>query len=313
MHDRRWFLKSTATVAAGAGLTSLGCQRLGAGAEIVVEPEPLFRISLAEWSLHRTLRSGEMDHLDLARVAVEDYGCEGVEYVNSFFFDQAQDRTYLAEMMMRAEDQGIPSLLIMCDNEGRLGDPDETARTTAVENHYKWLDAAQFLGCHSIRVNAASEGGFEEQQRLAADGLRRLCERGDEHGRNVIVENHGGLSSNGAWLAGVMELVDHPRCGTLPDFGNFNLGGGERYDIYQGVEELMPYAKAVSAKSHGFDEQGNETEKDYERLLRIVLDAGYRGYVGVEYEGSELSEPDGIRATKALLERTRETLATDYA
>ncbi len=315
MHDRRWFLKSTATVAAGAGLTSLGCQRLGAGAgaEIVVEPEPLFRISLAEWSLHRTLRSGEMDHLDFARVAVEDYGCVGVEYVNSFFFDKAQDRTYLAEMMMRAEDQGIPSLLIMCDNEGRLGDPDETARTTAVENHYKWLDAAQFLGCHSIRVNAASEGGFEEQQRLAADGLRRLCERGDEHGRNVIVENHGGLSSNGAWLAGVMELVDHPRCGTLPDFGNFNLGGGERYDIYQGVEELMPYAKAVSAKSHGFDEQGNETEKDYERLLRIVLDAGYRGYVGVEYEGSELSEPDGIRATKALLERTRETLATDYA
>ena len=302
--DRRWFLKSAAGMAAGAGLVSLGCQR---------EPAPIFRISLAEWSLHRTLNAGELDHLDFARVAVEDYGCEGVEYVNTFFFDKAQDRAYLTEMTARAEDQGIPSLLIMCDSEGRLGDPDDAARTEAIENHYKWLEAAQFLGCHSIRVNAASEGDFEEQQRLAADGLRRLSERGDEHGLNVIVENHGGLSSNGAWLAGVMELVDHPRCGTLPDFGNFNLGGGEMYDIYQGVEELMPYAKAVSAKSHNFDEQGNEAEKNYERLMRIVLDAGYRGYVGIEYEGSEIPEPDGILATRALLERVRDDLASDYA
>ncbi len=315
MHDRRWFLKSTASVAVGAGLASLGCQRLGvgAGAEIVAKPEPLFRISLAEWSLHRALGAGELDHLDFARAAVEDYGCEGVEYVNTFFFDRAEDQTYLAEMMMRADDQGIPSLLIMCDREGRLGDPDAAARTTAVENHYKWLGAAQFLRCHSIRVNAASEGSFEEQQRLAADGLRRLCERGDEHGLNVIVENHGGLSSNGAWLAGVMELVDHPRCGTLPDFGNFRIAGDEWYDYYTGVEELMPYAKAVSAKSYDFDDQGNDTRLDYERLLRIVLDAGYRGYVGIEYEGEGLSEPDGIRATKALLERIRETLAADYA
>ena len=312
MHDRRWFLKSAASVAAGAGMTSLGCQRLGAGPESVVQPVPLFRISLAEWSLHRALGSGEMDHLDFARAAAEDYGCEGVEYVNTFFFDRAEDQTYLAEMKVRAEDQGIPSLLIMCDSEGRLGDPDEAARTTAVENHYKWLAAAQFLGCHSIRVNAASEGSFEEQQQLAADGLRRLCERGDEHGLNVLVENHGGLSSNGAWLAGVMDMVDHPRCGTLPDFGNFRISSDERYDYYTGVEELMPYAKAVSAKSYDFDDQGNDTLLDYERLMRIVLDAGYRGYVGVEYEGSELSEPDGIRATKALLERVRDNLAADY-
>ncbi|MGD8331484.1 MAG: TIM barrel protein, partial [Acidobacteriota bacterium] len=187
------------------------------------------------------------------------------------------------------------------------------ARTQAVENHYKWLSAAEFLGCHSIRVNAASEGDYEEQQRLAADGLRRLCERGDQHGLNVIVENHGGLSSNGQWLVGVIELVDHPRCGTLPDFGNFDLGDGERYDIYRGVAEMMPYAKAVSAKSHDFDEAGNETEKDYERLLRIVLDAGYRGYLGVEYEGERLPEPEGIIATRTLLERVREQLAPEYA
>ena len=211
--DRRWFLKSAAGVAMGAGLASFGCQRSTdvSNVETGVDPEPLFRISLAEWSLHRTLNTGEMDHLDFARAAVEDYNCQGVEYVNSFFFDKAQDHGYLAEMMMRAEDQGIPSLLIMCDGEGRLGDPDGAARTIAVENHFKWLEAAEYLDCHAIRVNAASEGDFQEQQRLAADGLRRLCERGSEHGLDVIVENHGGLSSNGAWLAGVIELVDHPR------------------------------------------------------------------------------------------------------
>jgi len=325
--DRRLFLRSAAGFAAGAGLSSLGC-RLGvgsggesgageaaaaAGAAATEAAEPLYRISLAEWSLHRALRAGDLDHLDFARVAVEAYGCEGVEYVNSFFFELARDTEYLTDMKSRADDLGIPSLLIMCDNEGRLGDPDDAARTTSVENHYKWVEAARFLECHSIRVNAASEGSFEEQQQLAADGLRRLCEFGDQHDINVIVENHGGLSSNGAWLAGVMDLVDHPRCGTLPDFGNFRLGGGEVYDNYQGVEELMPYAKAVSAKSYDFGENGNETQLDYERLMRIVLDAGYRGYVGIEYEGNELSEPDGIVATRVLLERVLETLTPDFA
>jgi len=325
-HDRRWFLKGAAGVAAGAGLVTLGCGGAGdpggpsAAGEADNAPAtaeggtaPLFRISLAEWSLHRALRGGELDHLDFARVARQDYGCDGLEYVNTFFFDKAEDQVYLAEMKTRAADQGIPSLLIMCDSEGRLGDPDDAARTQAVENHYKWLDAAQYLGCHSIRVNAASAGDYEEQQRLAADGLRRLCERGDQQGLNVIVENHGGLSSNGQWLAGVMELVDHPRCGTLPDFGNFGLGDDEPYDRYQGVAEMMPWAKAVSAKSHDFDEDGNETEKDYERLLRIVLDAGYRGYLGIEYEGERLPEPEGIIATHTLLERVREQLAPEYA
>jgi sugar phosphate isomerase/epimerase len=182
-----------------------------------------------------------------------------------------------------------------------------------VENHYRWVEAAQFLGCHAIRVNAQSEGTPEEQKKLAADGLRRLTEFADPLGLNVLVENHGGLSSNGAWLASVMQAVDHPRCGTLPDFGNFDIAEGETYDRYVGLEELMPYAKAVSAKSHVFDEEGNEARMDYERLLRIVLQAGYRGWVGVEYEGSEHSEDEGIRLTKALLERVRELLAPEFA
>ena len=104
-------------------------------------------------------------------------------------------------------------------------------------------------------------------------------------------------------------MVDHPRCGTLPDFGNFRITREEEYDRYQGVKELMTYAKGVSAKSHDFDEQGNETRTDYARMMKIVLDAGYRGYVGIEYEGNRLSEPEGIKATKVLLERVREDLA----
>jgi sugar phosphate isomerase/epimerase len=267
-----------------------------------------FRISLAQWSLHRTLRRGELDHLDFARVTREEFGIECVEYVNTFFKDRATDAQYLSEMNRRAADHGVEQHLIMCDGEGRLGDPDEAARLQAVGNHHKWVEAARTPGCVTIRVNAASAGSWEEQGKLAADGLRRLCEFGDTMGINVIVENHGGLSSNGKWLAEVMRLVDHPRCGTLPDFGNFNLGDGETYDRYQGVEELMPFAKAVSAKSHDFDGNGNETTKDYRRLMKIVLDAGYRSWVGIEYEGERLPEREGIALTKRLLQRVGDEL-----
>jgi L-ribulose-5-phosphate 3-epimerase len=264
------------------------------------QPAPLFKISLAQWSLHRTLRAKEIDHLDFARVAKRDFGIEAIEYVNSFFKDKARDAPYLAEMNKRAADEGVTQYLIMCDGEGRLGDPDAALRATAVENHRKWLEAAKVLGCVTIRVNAASEGPFEEQQRLAADGLRKLTEIAAPMNLNVVVENHGGLSSDGKWLSGVMKMVNHPRCGTLPDFGNFY-----EYDRYQGVADLMPFAKAVSAKSHDFDEQGNESQKDYRRLMKTVLDAGYRSWVGIEYEGSKLPEREGIARTKVLLERIR--------
>ena len=273
------------------------------------EREPLFRISLAEWSLHRALFAGKVDHLDFARTANNDFGVKAVEYVNQFFKDKAGDQKYLGEMKKRTSDLGVRNVLIMIDDEGALGDPDEARRKKAVENHYKWVEAARFLGCHSIRVNAQSEGSYEDQLERAADGLRRLTEFGAEHQINVIVENHGGLSSNGAWLATVMKKVGHPRCGTLPDFGNFNLGNGQQYDRYKGVQELMPFAKGVSAKSNDFDERGNEIRTDYPRMMKIVVDAGYKGYVGIEYSGDRLSEPDGIRATKNLLERVRADLS----
>jgi len=258
------------------------------------------RISLAEWSLHRALQGKQMTNLDFPQKA-RSYGIGAVEYVNSFFKDKAQDEAYLSELLSRCDGEGVRSLLIMIDGEGALGAKKTQDRDKAVQNHHRWVQAAQFLGCHSIRVNAAGGGEWDEAQKNAADGLRSLCEYADEYGVNVIVENHGGLSSNGAWLAGVMQMVDHPRVGTLPDFGNFRLGGGKEYDRYQGVTELMPFAKAVSAKSHDFDAEGNETRTDYTRMMNIVREAGYTGYVGIEYEGGGLSEDDGILATKSLL------------
>jgi sugar phosphate isomerase/epimerase len=289
--DRRVFLQQSAAATASVGLATLASPSRAA-------QQAKFKISLAQWSLHKSLFGGKIKNLDFAQLATTEFGIDAVEYVNQFFKDKAKDKKYLAEMKTRADDQGVKSVLIMIDDEGHLGDPDAAKRTKAVESHYPWVEAAKYLGCHSIRVNAYSEGQPPEQAKLATDGLRRLSEFGASAGINVIVENHGGLSSNGQWLAGVIKAVNLPNCGTLPDFGNF-----DNYDRYKGVEELMPYAKGVSAKSYDFDARGNETTIDFSRMMKIVLGAGYHGHVGIEYEGKQLSEPDGIRATKQLLER----------
>ena len=269
----------------------------------------LFEISIAEWSLHKSLFGKKISNLDFPVVAKEEFKISAVEYVNQFFKDKATDKNYLNELKKICDNEGVKSLLIMCDGEGKLGDPDKNKRISSVNNHKRWIEAAKHLGCHSIRVNASSSGSYDDQQKFAADGLSRLSEFASTHGLNVIVENHGGLSSNGQWLSGVMKSVNMKNCGTLPDFGNFRIGGGKTYDRYKGVQELMPFAKAVSAKSHDFDDNGNEVHTDYHKMMKIVIDAGYRGYVGVEYEGSKLSEYDGIKATKKLLESVREKLS----
>jgi len=294
--SRRSFLRRAGSLAA-LGLTALpewSCMS---------EPKLFFNISLAEWSFHVSLEAGQMNHLDFPAIARKEFGLDGVEYVNQFFMDKAKDSTYLNELKKRCDDNGVRSLLIMCDSEGDLGDTNAIQRQQSVENHFKWVDAAHILGCHSIRVNCAGKGTAEEVAAAGADGLSRLSEYARQAGLNVIVENHGGFSSNGKWLASVMRAVSMPNCGTLPDFGNFNLGDNTWYDRYLGVEEMMPFAKAVSAKSYNFDDQGNAIETDYVRMLKIVKAAGYTGYIGIEYEGDKLSERDGIRATLNLLKR----------
>jgi len=293
-----------------------------------VEEAADFEISLAQWSLHQTFFDGPItDWQEFGRLLMEDpdallkgpdpmefpamaadFGIYTIELVNTFYYSKAGDMAYWEEFKQKCEEAGVNVGLIMCDALGNLGDADPAAREAAVKNHHAWVDIASFLGAHSIRVNAAGEGTPEEVAANAVDGLTKLGQYGATKGINIIVENHGGISSNAQWLAGVMEQVGMENVGTLPDFGNFCIVGSpldcvEEYDRYQGTAELMPYAKGVSAKSNEFDTNGNEANMDYLRLMKIVKESGFRGYVGIEYEGSDLTESEGILATKALLEK----------
>ncbi|MCY2959519.1 MAG: sugar phosphate isomerase/epimerase [Planctomycetota bacterium] len=303
--SRRSFL----TTAAGLGALAAIPRPARASEDAPVAKQPAFLISLAEWSYHKALQAGKLDHRDFAKVAKQDHHIEAVEFVNSFFKDKARDGAYLKDVRSRADDLGVRILLIMCDGEGELGHADDGERAKAVENHVKWLEAAKRLGCHSIRVNAGGSGPRAEHAARAADSLHKLGELAAPMDLCVIVENHGGPSSDGTWLSGVMRQAAHPRVGTLPDFGNFRVSETEQYDRYKGVEELMPFAKAVSAKTYDFDDKGEETTIDYARMMKIVTRAGYHGHLGIEYEGSRLSEKDGVDATKRLLERVRSQLA----
>ncbi|MEO9966570.1 MAG: sugar phosphate isomerase/epimerase family protein [Reichenbachiella sp.] len=303
---RRNFIKQTGVLSGAAAVAS--SPLLSACTQALTSSD--FKLSLAQWSLHQAIFAGAIDPLNFAKVAKQDFGISAVEYVNQFFKDKARDKGYINQMKQIAADEGVKSLLIMIDGEGYLGDGNESQRIQAVENHYQWVEAAKALDCHSIRVNAAGEGTEEEVQQNAIDGLARLSTFAKDFDINIIVENHGGYSSSGKWLSQVISSVNMPNCGTLPDFGNFCIAKGvdgsceKNYDRYQGMKELMPYAKGVSAKSHDFDENGNEINTDFTKMLSIVKDSGFTGYIGVEYEGKTLSEYEGIRATKALLEKT---------
>lgn len=329
--SRRDFIKKMGSgVIGGALATSLPFKSYG----INSSRDLFFNISLAQWSLHRSyygnsleaegekfgralqddpdsVLQGSLDPLYFPRVARQKFGINAVEYVNTFYFGKVKNQSYIKELKKIADKEGVSSQIIMCDSEGDLGDPDSMKRKKAVENHFKWVGMARYLGCHSIRVNAESRGSYKEQMKLAADGIRQLCEFAAPYDINILVENHGGLSSNAQWLMEVMERVDHPNAGTLPDFGNFNISEDNFYDRYKGVRELMPRAKAVSAKSYDFDERGNETTIDYIRMLKIVQEAEYSGYIGIEYEGNRLSEEEGILATKELLERAGNRLSNE--
>jgi len=305
MNNRRTFIKNLGTAAGIAALTP---------EVFATEPQKLwFQISLAEWSLHKTIfNEKKLTNLDFPGVARKEFGVGIVEYVDQMFKDKAKDTAYLNDLLQRCKDNDVKNHLIMVDTAGNLGEADAKKRIEAVEKHYQWVDCAKYLGCATIRVNARGQGTKEEQAKQAADGLAKLSEYAAKQKINVIVENHGGNSSDGKWLADVMKMVGMKNCGTLPDFGNFCIeatyGAGERtckneYDRYQGTKELMPYAKGVSAKTNEFDENGNEAKMDYAKLLKIVKDSGFKGIIGIEYEGPKMSEYDGIKATKKLLER----------
>ena len=292
MNSRRDFLRNLGLATAGLALAPT--------LDVFAAKKSWFDISLAQWSLHKTLFKGDLKNIDFPEYAAKKCGIYGVEYVNQFFKDKAQDMTYLKDLKDRAKSNGVKNVLIMIDGEGELGDADEAKRLKAVENHYKWIDAANFLDCTSIRVNAAGKGTPEEVKNRVVESLSTLADYGKKGKINVIVENHGGISSHGDWLADVLKSVGKKNCGSLPDFGNFY-----EYDRYQGIQDLLPYAKGLSAKTHDFDANGNETKIDYDRIMSMAKKSKFKGFIGIEYEGSRLSEHDGIMATKAILERYR--------
>ena len=290
-----------------------------------------FKISLAQWSLHRSffgntmtkgwgyfvetlqdnpdaLLQGLLHPNDFPAIAKEQFGIDTIELVNTFYFSKAGDHDYWNAFKIQCQQLGVQVGIIMCDALGDLGHADENTRNAVVKNHYAWVDIAQMLGAHSIRVNASGQGNAAELAANATDGLAKLAAYGETKGVNIVVENHGGYSSNGQWLAAVIRAVNSPYCGTLPDFGNFCIEGSPadcitQYDRYKGVAELAPLAKGLSAKAYDFDNEGNETTIDFFRMMQIASDAGYKGHVGIEYEGHSLTEQQGIKATQLLLNR----------
>jgi len=277
------------------------------------------KISLAEWSFHRALYTGKLDNLDFAAKAKNDFGVDAVEYVNGFFggrkinFKQAaKNQTYLNELLMRSKDAGVFNHLIMVDEEGPLALPDDKLRLQAVDNHKKWIEAAKFLGCLTVRVNLHGDGDSDAKKTASIDSLSKLGEFAKTMNINVVVENHGSDSSKGFWLADVMKQVNKTNVGTLPDFGNFCISHPwgttegpckDEYDRYKGIAEMLPFAKGVSAKTYDFDANGEQPLMDYKRLINLVKQSGFKGYIGIEFEGKNGDEEQGVRKTKALIEK----------
>lgn len=277
------------------------------------------KISLAEWSLHRELTAGKLDNLDFAAKAKNDFGIDAVEYVNGFFGgkkmnfkEAAKNQNYLNELLKRSKDAGVFNHLIMVDDEGPLALPNDKERLQAVDNHKKWIEAAKFLGCLTVRVNLHGEGDSATKKIASIDSLSRLGEFAKPMDINIVVENHGSDSSKGYWIVDVMKQVNKTNVGTLPDFGNFCIshpwgttqdGCKDEYDRYKGIEEMLPFAKGVSAKTYDFDLNGGQPTMDYKRLIDIVKASSFKGYIGIEFEGNKGNEEEGIRKTKALLEK----------
>jgi len=308
---RRKFLKNSAL--------GTGAVLLHPMLKAVAIQESGLEISLAEWSYHRALQAGKIDHLDFASLAKNKFGISAVEYVNGFFggkkknFREAgKSSEYLGEMLKRSNDAGVINHLIMVDDEGSLAGLDEKARLKSVDDHRKWLDAAKFLQCKTVRVNLHGEGNSDDKKKASVDSLGRLGDMAAGMNLNVVVENHGSDSSKGIWIASIMKEINKQNVGTLPDFGNFCIshpwgttqdGCDDEYDRYKGIEEMLPFAKGVSAKTYDFDGNGEQPLIDYKRMLDIVKASGFKGYIGIEFEGNTQPEEEGIRKTKALVEK----------
>lgn len=303
---RRTFIRNSAvgaTALASSPLIAFGAQ------------EKELKISLAQWSLHRSFEDGILNPEDFASIAKEKYKINAVEFVNGLYPEKGKDESFWIKMKTRSSDAGVQNLVMMVDDEGDLGAASEKTRLKSVENHYKWVNATKLLGCHTMRVNAFGDSDREIYRMAIVDGMSRLADYATELGINIVIENHGLFSSDAALIAEIIKEVNLPNFGSFPDFGNWCLSAkwgttqgdcDKMYDRYQGVAELLPYAKAVSAKSYNFNEQGEDTKIDYYRMMKIVKESEYKGHVGIEYEGMEKSEHEGILITKKLMKKAWE-------
>jgi sugar phosphate isomerase/epimerase len=341
MNSRREFIKKSGLIALGGiAAGSIGNNVFG---KSISGPEAELTFSLAEFSFAGELYSGKMSNLDFPAITKKEFGINVLEYVSGFFNGKHTDPEYMKELKKRVDDLGMINNLIMVD-DASIADLDPEKRNKAVEAHHAWVDAANYLGCKSIRVNLGDtakamtgepDDPAEEAAKSAAEGYHRLLEYAAQYNMNVIVENHFGNSTDIDWLVGVIKAVNMPNAGLLPDFGNFcrrrskpetnDIKGMlatkciEQYDPYEGIKKMMPYAKGISAKAHHFDAQGNEPDIDFLRIFRIIKEAGFKGYVGIEYEGGVykmfdpssdyLGATEGIKATKALIEKVWKQLA----
>lgn len=316
MATRRTFIKQSTLGGLALTLPLLTDIRAAAPALTGTNVGP--KISLAQWSLHRALERGDLKAVNFPMVAKKEFGISAVEYVNGFYTAELRNTSFWDTLKRDTNAEGIQNLLIMVDEEGELGAAEKPERTRAVDRHRRWIEAAQRLGCDAIRVNAFGKGDRKTLREALIDGLGTLAEAGSEADIHILVENHGLHTSDAGFMTGIIKAVNNPYLGTLPDFGNWCLNkewGGTKdgsctdsYGPVKGLQQMLPYAKGVSAKSYDFDPDGNETTLPYRALLKEVKDSGFTGYIGIEYEGDRLSEAEGIRATKALIEKIWATL-----
>ena len=301
--DRRRILKLG--VASGlAWVASPRTQVLGdlSNPPRVVAPDWL-TLAVQQYSFNRQLRSGEMNILDFPKTVVEGTGIKALEYFNGHIEDKMKDTAFFKQLRKRSNDLGAVNTMMLCRSKNAVDSPDAKIRKLAIEGYRPWLEATRVLGGKYIRVDTRHKGEAEKQKGFAVAGLRSLCKVADEYEMGILVENHGNHSGNGAWLADVMKKVDLANCGTLPDFQNF-----KEYDPYQGVAEMMPWAKILCAKSKSFDDNGDEENVDYRKMLKIAKAAGFRGYIGIEFEGHGIDPVVGINSTKQLIQKVMREL-----
>ena len=290
---RREFIGSTIAAGALAGAGNMSLPGKAAAADRPTKDD----ISLAAWSLVREFREGKWKNLDLPRICREDFGINGLEFVNSFF--ELPTERYLNQLKKNAAEHGVTLVLIMVDGEGNMSAMEKKERMQAALNHRKWVDIAASLGCHAIRCNVGgpSKDYDQDTMKRAADSFGNLVEYASQYPLNVILENHGGASSNPDMMIGLMKAINSPNFGTLPDFGNIY-----EFDRYESIRKLVAYAKGISVKTK-FKPNGTHPDYDLEKLLKICMEEGYHGFYGIEQESPDANSWQAVRWSKAVIDR----------